>query len=988
MRSKTDTHSCLSDVETITWALQRLPAAIAATVSQHLDGCAACQSRVAHAREEIAGVPLVHEAGDPVAPATLPTRDGDVPSLSRGTVLGRYVILDRVGGGGMGVVYAAYDPELDRKLAIKVLRRSTAPSRDDRLRLLREAQALARLRHAHIVGVYDVGTFREQVFVAMEFIAGDTMTRWLALQRRSWPEVLALFRQAGEALAAAHDGGIVHRDFKPDNVMVTREGTVRVLDFGLARATHNAATSEVEPRASTTHAAAMLVTPLTLSGSLLGTPLYMSPEQWLSQPADARSDQFSFCVALYEAFTGTRPFADDSLATLKRDVVDGRVRQWPIDCEAPLWIRTIVARGLRPRAEERYASLDELLAALAADPEAAHRRRRRLAALSVGSLVVATLASVGIVKGLHRPAQRCVGLDGALAGVWDGSRKRAVRSAFLATGRSYAAETAQRIERALDGYAQRWVQARTDSCRATYERGEQSEQLLDLRMACFDRRLGELGALTKVFAKGPDSEVLNNAVEAASHLSDLESCGATRTLEAVLPPPQDPASRATLAILRRRTDELKALTRAGKQAAALNLAQDLATATARLGYPPLHGDVLYRLGHLQAVGGREYRAAEQTLKEALQESAVGHDDQLAAHVWSELIYLIGYREARYDEANLLSAYAESAVQRAGNDAQAAANLDGNRAMVLWAQGRFGESQRLFERAIAAYRNLPDSSFDRAVLLDGLGLTLDAQAKYDLAERAYLGALALIDRDMGASHPLSATVAANLGNLLEHQGRYEEARRNYEHALTTAQNVMGPEHPDVALALLNLGNVLEDLGRHREARQILERASEVGQRVFPSGHPLIGATFNNLGDVLLATSQDADAKYEYERAIAVFERLSPQQLAYPLTGLARADLALGLPRQALRAAEQAVSIRAAEPDGKDLADSRFALARALSASRQPARVNALLEQARRGYSHAGNAGKKGLAELDAWAHAATPSPRRAGRSPSPVDKSGD
>src|SRR3954447_3740640 len=165
-----------------------------------------------------AGAPLTHEGG-----------------LPKGATIGRYVVLSLIGRGGMGEVYAAYDPELDRKIAIKLLKTRDAAAADGRARLLREAQAIARLSHPNVVVVYDVGTFGESVFIAMEFVDGNTIGYWLEAGQDSWRDVLDVYVAAGRGLIAAHAAGLVHRDFKPENVMITKAGQVRVMDFGLAR---------------------------------------------------------------------------------------------------------------------------------------------------------------------------------------------------------------------------------------------------------------------------------------------------------------------------------------------------------------------------------------------------------------------------------------------------------------------------------------------------------------------------------------------------------------------------------------------------------------------------------------------------------------------------------------------------------------------------------------------------------------------------------
>jgi formylglycine-generating enzyme required for sulfatase activity len=340
------------------------------------------------------------------------------PDLAIGVHVGRYVILERVGNGAMGVVYGAYDPELDRKIALKLLRGVGAGAAPlARARMMREAKAMARLSHPNVAAVHDVGVVDERVFLATEFLAGGTVREWLAGTQRGWREILSVFVAAGRGLAAAHAAGLVHRDFKPDNVLLDKDGRARVVDFGLAR---NVEAAEAEsksggagtldivharggdpvaseppapPRYNPNLTTGVDTSPsdkldkLTRTGALMGTPAYMAPEQFLGEPTDERTDQFSFCVALYEALYGTRPFEGDTLLSLSMSVTGGHMRPSPKDREVPTWIRRAVLRGLNNNPADRYLNMLALIAALEDDP--AIRGRRRLITGGVIALVAA-----------------------------------------------------------------------------------------------------------------------------------------------------------------------------------------------------------------------------------------------------------------------------------------------------------------------------------------------------------------------------------------------------------------------------------------------------------------------------------------------------------------------------------------------------------------------------------------------------------------------
>jgi len=324
-----------------------------------------------------------------------PPEPESTPLLRKGDMVGRFWVIERVGEGGMGVVYVAHDPELDRRVAIKLLRGDDsegAPARDGRARLVREAQAIAQLSHPNVIHVYDVGLWKDQVYIAMEYVDGVTLTRWLREKDRRWPEILEVFLAAGRALVAAHHSSLVHRDFKPDNVLVGVDGRVRVMDFGLARSLFDDVAPEgvVRPLGQS----------LTQSGTVLGTPRYMAPEQLRGRRADARSDQYSFCVALHEGLFGAHPYDGD-----------GHV------AEVPGWLRRIVKRGLSEDPVERWSSMSTLLGAI--ERAARPRVRRELAAALALAVVGAGLFAYahGVTRELGLLKTRVVTMEEEIAEV-------------------------------------------------------------------------------------------------------------------------------------------------------------------------------------------------------------------------------------------------------------------------------------------------------------------------------------------------------------------------------------------------------------------------------------------------------------------------------------------------------------------------------------------------------------------------------------------
>jgi len=330
--------------------------------------------------------------------------------LDTGARIGRYVIIERVGTGAMGVVYGAYDPELDRKVALKLIKPGQGVKDTARARLLREAKAIARLQHPNVVAVHDVGIIDDQVFLAMEFVAGGTIKSWLAEKPRTWREILDVFIAAGRGLAAAHAAGLVHRDFKPDNVLLDKEHRPRVVDFGIARQAGAGddelagETGDVISQDGTEtlrdSSGKQTLATLTKTGTWVGTPAYMAPEQFLGERGDERSDQFSFCVALYEALYGERPFAGDDMLSISVNVTTEQLRPLPKDRGVPTWVRRVILRGLRATPSERWDGMPALIAALSSDPVA--KLRNRLLAGGIAVVVVTALVGAWQVVSRRR----------------------------------------------------------------------------------------------------------------------------------------------------------------------------------------------------------------------------------------------------------------------------------------------------------------------------------------------------------------------------------------------------------------------------------------------------------------------------------------------------------------------------------------------------------------------------------------------------------
>jgi tetratricopeptide (TPR) repeat protein/predicted Ser/Thr protein kinase len=627
--------------------------------------------------------------------------------LTPGTHFGRYVVLKTLGQGGMGIVYMAYDAELDRRVALKLVlygeggagRASDAESGGAH-RLLREAQALARLSHPNVVAVFDAGSLDGRVFLAMEYLDGATLRAWRSAAPRTVREIVATYVQAARGLEAAHREGILHRDFKPDNAVIDSRGRVRVLDFGLARVEAQIVSypelAVADTEVMKTPAMPLPSGPLTRVGDLLGTPAYMSPEQLRGQRIDARTDQFAFAVALHEALYGTRPFDGRTLKELREAVEAGRLSPPPKGTNVPRAVRAVIARGLRPKKDDRFASMTELLAAL----ERAMQRRWPVAAAAVAVLAgVAVAAAAALARPARAPV--CRSGDSEVAGVWGADARAKVATAFEATGNPRAKEAASLAAPVLDDYAARWASMRDESCQATRVRGVQSDEALDLRTACLDQRFAELRA-TVAALESADAKLVDHAVDAARAVSDIGVCADVAALRAPYAQPHDAATRAKVVALREQLARATALVHAQKLDDAAAEAEGAALDADAIGNRAVYADARLQQAYAEGALGRSEEAQLHAHDAALA-ADVSRDDATEASAWTELVYLVGTRDGRLEDADEWAALAQAAITRAGGSPALGSELARRHADTLYSRGKYKESAHLYEEAFALAR---------------------------------------------------------------------------------------------------------------------------------------------------------------------------------------------------------------------------------------------------------------------------------------------
>ncbi|HUQ07305.1 MAG TPA: serine/threonine-protein kinase [Kofleriaceae bacterium] len=894
--------------------------------------------------------------------ARTPSVDIRARLATAGGQIARFVVDRTLGEGGMGVVVAAHDPTLDRKVAIKLLRSSTT-SAAARTRLVREAQAAARVEHENIIAIHEVASADDHVFVVMELVDGDTLTKW---QRgKPWREVLAAYLRAGRGLAAAHDANLVHRDFKPDNVLVGKDGRLRVTDFGLVAASgqlvvDSSDTSTPPTRKHDSEPPHALKTPLTRTGDVMGTPAYMAPEQYRGEPAGHAADQFSFCVALWEGLYGLRPFDAATLAERQERILRGELAGPLPDRNIPPRFEPLLRRGLDANPARRWPDMHALLAALADDPDARSQRRRRNVAIVGGvAIAAAGIAVTGVLLlgNARAPAAPppCRGLERDLDGAWDPPRKDALTRAFAATGRPYAAEVTTRVTAALDERAAALTARRIESCEATSVRRTQSAELLDRTTACLDRRRGELAATVDVFLSDAAAS-MSRAVDAVLALPPLEACTADRVLAAdTTPPPGDPASRDTIARIRVDVDRAAALGRAGRWKDALAPAVAAATAARTLAYAPLVAETVAVEARAKLVTG-DTKGADAAYHEAIAAAATAKDAALGAQLTVALVE-VANREARYSDVETLASLADATLgapdERDERWAERA-TLAAERGRAARAQQKLDDARAHLERALQLRSDHagPDSVLVAKTLSDLGNLEL-AAADWPKAEALFRRALAIIEKTSGPRHPDLANALGRLAVTAKEQHRLDEAAANLRRGIEILTAAEGADSPALATMWANLGVVLGEQDQGADALAAYEKALAVREKVLPPDHPDLASSIMNVGIALQENlARPADAVPYFERAKKILEKkLGPDHptLAFALHGLGSARLDMGQPAAGVADLEHAYRIRsgpAVDPGLK--ADTGYMLAKALWGAGNRKRAEEIARVTRRSF----------------------------------------
>jgi hypothetical protein len=745
--------------------------------------------------------------------------------------LGRLVILEPLGTGAMGTVFAAYDPRLDRRVAVKVLR--ATGDADHNQRVLDEARALGRLAHPNVVAVHDADEVDGALYIVMELAPGAPLRAWSAADH-PWREIADVMRQAALGLAAIHAAGVVHRDVKPDNLIIGGD-RVRVVDFGVAAREHASAT-----------------------GPIAGTPLYMAPEVLAGEAATEASDQFSFGVTLYEALHGDRPHRAMHKAELLAAARGAADAPRPPGSSVPGWLHAIAIRALAADPARRFPSM----AALADELSRDRRRRRRLAIASAG--VLAALAITGAIA--YRGGASAADRDPCAGGA--ARRRAAVPDARLADVATALGTTAWGAKAAGDlaTATTAWETAFRRVCEATRVAGAQPDTLYALRMRCLDRRLDRIAALAGALATPVDAAAREDASAAIAALPPSGACVAL-TDPGELALPDDPTARARVLAAERDLDRAWSafvLARYTDARAQIN-AIDERTGDLAAVSPGLRAAVLLLAGSIESRIG-DASAARVRLDAALAAAATAHAADLEAEVWTRLL-----RGALFagdpDHVIEWAPFARAAAARAG---LAGAEIDGIVGEALRDAGRLAAARDVLVRALAS----PDAlrGERRALLEMNLGSVELASGHPAAADAAFARALALADAALGADHPGLALYVDKRASAARARGALADALAGHDRSLALRTAAFGERDRSVATSYLRRAQTLIELGRLADAVADLARARAIRLEAYPGTTSRLGEIDMVAGDAALAAGNRADATAAYRTALAEDPRL--------------------------------------------------------------------------------------------------------------------
>ncbi|MFN0253606.1 MAG: protein kinase domain-containing protein [Kofleriaceae bacterium] len=903
-------------------------------LEEHLDSCESC-------RDVVAALAIGSKDRSKSRTPGAAWVGVDHPELLENeTIAGRYVLAKILGRGGMGTVYLARDLTLGRDVALKLHHAGSGNAR-----LQREAVAMAKLAHPNVVTVYDVGTVGDRTYVAMEYVhgAGDgpvTLRGYLA-KPRTWREILAVLLDAGTGLAAAHTAGLIHRDFKPDNVLVGADGRARVSDFGLAhlasRAPAKVASSgralDVGVMDATMRAPSQPLaegTPLTETGAVLGTPAYMAPEQASGGAVDARSDQFAFCLVAWEALLGTRPFAGTTLPAIQLAIeaqdfqppkkADGDAGTHRRSEQVPSEIIREMKRGLAVDPAARHADMPALIAALR---KAAARRSRRVRRGAIAAVAVLALGGGGFAAasaiGSHRREAACVAEGAEVRALVGDDARTKMRGAFLASGSPLADVV---VERAT-GTLAKAANALGDQVAAVCRTREEPSPLQAARQACLADRQGRIAKLVETYSGTVDAAMVRRATDAAWASFEPTPCSDATTLSKTA---MSPAHAETLG-------RIKAMTDAAQYKEAVATATRLLADT-KVTTPAMEIDVLIARGNANEQIDSDAAIADFYKVLALAE-AQGRDFE-AAIALDTLANIAGVDKHEYDAAHRFVDLARAKIQRlGGTNLVIYGKVLTTEAQILLDENRLGEAQVSIEKAISIFEEVYGAEHPNVGLANGtLSHVMRFQDKTPEALAAAERTLKILEATLGPENPKAAGALMTVGQSWSDTGEFDKARDAFTRADAVFRRVFGEIHRTRAAALGNLGGLELRMKNYEAARAAFAVALEITvKNEGPDGRSVSGVQMDH-ARALAGLGRWDDAKAALDEAIRVLTKLGKDGepwLGGALFDMANLELDRGRPAAALTWAEKSLALVTSRPGDAnqlDVAEAQFSLARAL------------------------------------------------------------
>lgn len=800
-----------------------------------------------------------------------PAQGGD---LDPSAIHGRYINLSELGRGSMGVVLLTYDKRLDRKVALKLLRPGISTDA-----MLDEARALARVSHPNVLTVYDADHFGEQAFIAMEFIQGQTLRAWQRTGTRSVREVVDQYRSVAAGLAAVHAAGLVHRDIKPENVMVSERGRVLVMDFGVAGKTHAVAVTDAGHDKTAQ------------SLPLVGTPAYMAPEEFEGNGSTPKSDQFSFCVALYEALTQTRPFQGDSVWELSLSVSQGRRTQGPTDHGVPSALLSVLDRGLHVDPETRFPSMQALDAAL----DGAMRRwpvRLGIAGAALGAILGAAA--------LSQPPDPCEVEQAKFDTSWSPEIRNTLRIGFTQSGHPDAEPIETAYEARVDEFAEAWQVETASLCE-----GGRSQALVAPQRACLDLQRTQLDTLNEAL-KVIDRPTAALALEAASSLPKPDWCTGAR-------PELDIAANYAEALLpvERTLAAATAMVSLGKLDEAESHAQDALKSAEESALPRGTARAKAKLFRITQSQG-EFSAAEHWVTEALRDAAAAEDDELLAQLWIARVRLELQHDRDTAAASAWLEVGEVVLARIGNPPDYRARLLNSKGQVMDALGKTEDALALFGDAVSLARaeGLPASSVasyinNQATMLAKLGKAAESRS-------LFLEAASLATQEWGAGNRTLVTYRNNAANACMQLRKWKCAQGEFKKIERVLDGLEDTSSPARARMHGGFSQAAYFDKKHELARQHARAALAIYEERGLQNHPGTAAPITTLARAGLKLKEFEDALQWADKLVALDAELRPPGdpgtsgalilRANALIGLKRAAEALSMVQSARQALE--------------------------------------------------------------------------------------